>query len=196
MKRVEVASPSKPKIADATTVTPGQPAQVSVQNGTVIQVQLVPAKPGVLDPQLYAPAIPGVIVALLGLWIAHCFSARRDFRKEVADCCSDLKGLVDEAFTAASKAWVADPGSDRIAAINETKHKIQVLGIASTTLSRKTKGSVDLSSEITKFRRACTSDPFEDPTRIAENVVPADMLTAMIDLYARADHKLIDYWGN
>jgi hypothetical protein len=129
---------------------------------------------------LYAPAIPGVIVALLGLWIAHWLTARRDRRKEVLELCENVKAAVLEAETAGIGAWLSAPGADRTKTVREAKSKLQNLGIMATDLNRRTSTgvvgvvcgflfdrilSINVVREVARLRDAVTDDPFEEPDR-------------------------------
>ena len=64
-------------------------------------------------------------------------------------------------------AWTAGPTPERIAAIHDTKRKLQAVGIMATNLARRTAGRkcIDLAQQVAELRRACTIDPFEDPDR-------------------------------
>ena len=149
------------------TVSPGQTLIISRPGDTsTITLQLSPPAPKSLaDLSIYAPAVPGVLVALAGLLIAHWLTTRRDRRKEVADLCAEIKKAADEAATAAMSAWLLISGDERRAAIHDVKRRIQNLGIASTYIAGRTKGRINLSSNVAAFRKAATRDPFEDPER-------------------------------
>lgn len=131
-----------------------------------IVIQLEMPRKDLLDFSIYAPTIPGVLVALVGLIIAHQLSLARDRRKELRDLCTELKKLADDAATSAMATWQMPKSDDRQKAVNETKRMLQAVGIAATHLNRRQK-SIDLASQVYELRRAATTDPFEDPDREA-----------------------------
>lgn len=156
------------------------------------------------EPGVYAPAIPGIVVALLGLWIAHKLSVRRDRRKEILELCEGVKGAVGEAEKACTLAWLAPAGPDRLSAIHESKSKLQMLGIMATDLHRRTtRGfvfrvfnlfadivmSVNVIGEVARFRDMATSDPFEDPDRPSDDSHISDIAAMAAEIHARVNQQ-------
>lgn len=140
------------------------------------------------DPLIYAPAIPGVLVALAGLWIAHWLTSKRERNKAKLDYCEQIKALVDDAVAASTEAWIREEGLERERKIKETKRLIQQVGAAATRLKRLTaRSTIDVIIEVSELRRVATKDPFEDPTRTAdsshiENIMAAaDLICSKID---------------
>lgn len=167
-------------------------------------IHLLPTPQQWTDFGIYAPAIPGLIVALLGLWIAHRLSVRRDRRKEILELCDAVKTAVGEAEQACALAWLAPQGPERLAAIHQAKSKIQMLGIMATDLHRRTaRGlfaalyclfgdcvmSVTVIEEIARFRDLATSDPFEDPVRLSDNSRIEDIAAAAAEIHARVNYQ-------
>jgi hypothetical protein len=151
--------------------------------GTIGEQQIVlkvePPSTGMFSPSLYAPALPGVLVALFGLYVGHVLARSRDRRKEISDLCDSLKAVCDDAADAAVEAWLLESGPDRDLKIQQTKRKLQSVGIAATTLKRRAESTpwrlmrllgqptrtIDVLSNVAHLRRTATSDPFEDPSR-------------------------------
>jgi hypothetical protein len=171
--------------------------QVGLRSGDTIVIKLPSDTKQLTDLSIYAPAIPGLIVALVGLYIAHRFSAYRDRRKELSELCSATKELADEAASSALRAWAQNVGNERLEAIQETKRKLQLLGVSATTLAARTRGrkSVDLSREVAGLRRAATADPFEEPERVPSDAQTGPIMAALADLYAKADERFLQYAG-
>ncbi len=164
------------------TVTIQIPASATSQTYTV---QLDRRPQDWTDAAIYAPAIPGVLVALLGLWIAHWLASKRDRRKEVLELCVSVKDTLIDAQEACTRAWLCAPGPERAALVADAKSKLQMLGTAATDLRRRTDqgkfaafrhvifdtpGSIDVIIEVAKLRDIATNDPFEDPQRPADEI--------------------------
>ena len=49
------------------------------------------------EVSIYTPVLPGVLVALAGLWISHWLTKKRERRKEIFELCALLKERVREA---------------------------------------------------------------------------------------------------
>lgn len=116
---------------------------------------------------LLIPTVPGVIVALLGLFVGHLLTRSRERREEVRDLCHSIKNEAAEAAEAAVKAWHATDPSLRKIAVADTKRKVHIIGTRLTDLKRLTSGRswasreparINVSAELVKFRRACTND--------------------------------------
>lgn len=157
---------------------------VKLENSTV-KVELV-SHNSWLNPELYLPAIPGVLVALAGLWIAHCLARSRERRKEISDRCDTLRDSAELAAECALAAWACPKGNKRKEKIQKTKRKLQIVGTIATDLARRSKSrlrpGVDLAQEVTAFRRATTADPFEDPTRTGTHQRDGDVNNALANL--------------
>lgn len=143
-------------------------------------LSIEPPQKGWFDASIYAPTLPGIFVALAGLWVSHLLAAKRDRRKEVLDLCNSVKELLEEATKSAIEGWITDDLPKRRIAIIDTKSKIQALGIAVTTLNKRSVGrfvlikrflekrnSIDAIKLVADFRRTATGDPFEVPDRPA-----------------------------
>ncbi|MBR2270158.1 MULTISPECIES: hypothetical protein [Sphingobium] len=168
------------------------------------------------DPGVYLPALPGMLVALFGLWAAHALAQRRDKKKAVADLCEALKKMAAEASASAIDAWIEPDGAKRASGIASTKRLLQSAGITATTLKRRTQArwswqlakpmsifpvrlferrSINLLRDIFVLRQAAMADPFEDPGRGAD-VSRVDAINAAVSsLIASADRALFDYQG-
>lgn len=155
-----------------TTTPKAYSAQGKIGDQTV-SLQIVAPKAKLWDPAIYAPALPGVALAAVGLWIAHEFSAVRDRRKELRDLCDDLDSALKDATQAAADAWTKEAGAERKRAVKEAKRQIQILGIKATNLNRlsrrklwfRTERRIDLIKEVATFRDIATGDPFDDLNR-------------------------------
>ncbi|MCC8954315.1 hypothetical protein H8B02_12870 [Bradyrhizobium sp. Pear77] len=164
-----------------------QPVTINVGPGSQPQtftIQLEQRPPSWTDFAIYAPTVPGLVVAVLGLWVAHRFAVARDRRKEIAD----LKEFTKDALTAAQEAcvaaWMASPEESWLEKLMTAKGKLQELGIAATDLRRRTKQgwitdiqhvfiecplAVDIIHDIARLSNLATNDPFDDPQRQADN---------------------------
>lgn len=153
------------------------PASASGQSFTI---HFEPKAQDWRDPALYAPAIPGVIVALLGVWLVHRLTLQRDRRKEIVELCNATKDAAATAEAACIAGWLSTVGDERTAAILEAKGKLQALGIAATHLQHRTcQGairairsvfsgmdmSINVINEVAALRSVATDDPFEDAQR-------------------------------
>ncbi|WP_166295354.1 hypothetical protein [Bradyrhizobium sp. 2S1] len=87
--------------------------------------------PSWTDLAVYAPTLPGLVVALFGLWVAHKFAAMRDRRKEILELRESTKDALMEAEEACVAAWITPQGADRQAAVLDAKSKLQTLGTRS-----------------------------------------------------------------
>lgn len=83
--------------------------------------------------------------------------------------CAELKDLADATGAVSNSAWAEIDPAQRAHKIRETKRQLQRLGIASTFLSNKTRGKINVVSEAARLRSAATDDPFEDPSRGADS---------------------------
>lgn len=167
----------------------GEEVVVSADSGTITIQLLPPTSSGLLQPAIYGPAIPGVIVALAGLLIAHALTKRRERRKEVAELCANLKKLADEAAIAAVNAWSAEVGEKRKEAVRDVKRRIQALGIAATQVNRRTRHRIDVTSRVSAFRKAATKDPFEDQERPATDAAEGPILHELSAFLRELDEK-------
>lgn len=173
-------------------------------------IHLLPPSHEWTDPGLYAPAIPGVIVALLGLWIAHWLTTRRDRRKEVLELCENVKAAALEAENACAAAWLSEIGPDRAKFVHDAKSKLQNLGIMATDLNRRTSRGllaailcsvfdrvmgINVINEMARFRDIATSDPFEEPTRPPNNSDKInDIRAAVTEILARVNLQFHDLY--
>ena len=83
---------------------------INVQPGATqqtITLQLEPRPPQWTDLAVYAPTFPGLVVAILGLWIAHRLTVARDRRKQILELSEDAKDAVQEAEAACVSAWLS-----------------------------------------------------------------------------------------
>lgn len=129
---------------------------------------------------MYAPAVPGVVVALAGLWIAHRLTLVRENRKSLLELCEQVKERCDAAAIACATAWLSEKGLERERNVKEAKRLLQRVGTAATNLKRRTQPKtsfqqscssplpIDILAEVSELRRVATSDPFEDPIRAAD----------------------------
>ncbi|WP_454655026.1 hypothetical protein [Bosea beijingensis] len=157
--------------------------------GVSLSVQM--PKQNFANPAIYYPAIPGIAVALIGLWVGHVLTERRERRSEVSKLCEALKTAAEKATEVATQVWLANHSSERDLKIADAKRKFHMVGIAATGLKKipaygriKWPGarkpiSVDVVGAAGAFRRASISDPFEDPQRIASKDSAADAAEAL-----------------
>jgi hypothetical protein len=179
-------------------------------------VQAPDKKNSLYDAGVYLPALPGMLVALFGLWAAHALAQRRDRKKAIADLCEALKKITAEASAAAIDAWIEPDPKKRASGVASTKRLLQSAGITATTLKRRTharwswgiaaslslfplrileRRSINLIRSVSALRQAAMADPFEDPSRGAD-MSRADAINAAVSsLIASTDRALFDYQG-
>ena len=181
-----------------------------------VQVLVPEKKSSMFDVGAYAPAFPGILVALFGIWAAHALAQRRDRKKSISDLCESLKKITGDATIASIDAWLEPKAAKRASGIASTKRLLQSAGITATTLQRRTrarqswgivakksfwpprlfeKRSIDLIREVTNLRQVAMADPFEDPTRGADASRSDAINAAASSLVATADRALFDYQG-
>jgi len=151
--------------------------------------------------------MPGVIVALFGLYAAHLLACRRDRRKSVEDLCAVIIEAAQKAVESAELGWLSEPGTERVTYILTTKRRLQFVGMSATTLrmlSQKTarykpiierlkqrqllaRYEIDISKEVARLRRAATGDPFEDPMRQASDTQIEKIRLALGHLMTQVD---------
>ncbi|WP_145169736.1 MULTISPECIES: hypothetical protein [unclassified Sphingobium] len=173
-------------------------------------------KNSLYDAGVYLPALPGMLVALFGLWAAHALAQRRDRKKAIADLCEALKKIAAEASAAAIDAWIESDPAKRASGVASTKRLLQSAGITATTLKRRTNArwswglsaplsfyplriferrSINLLRPVSALRQAAMADPFEDPSR-GTDISRADAINAAVSsLIASTDRALFDYQG-
>jgi hypothetical protein len=174
-----------------------------------LTLQLEPRPPNWTDISVYAPTVPGLAVAILGLWIAHRFTMARDRRKEILELCEDTKAALGEAESACIKAWLS-PQAERAAAVANAKSRLQALGIGATDLRRRTvKGvvtrlkylvvdcliAVDVVNDVGRLRDIATNDPFDDATRQPDNNPVSDISAKAWEIYAKIDQQVHQLFG-
>lgn len=171
-------------------INPGQSLSISSDTTTII-IRVGDQTRGIWDPAMYAPALPGVLVALATLLIGHLLSSYREKTKRFGELCAALKAAADEAAMSAMAAWRCTAGAERLAAIHDTKRKLQSLGIAATTLANATRrgGSIDLIHEVANLRRAATADPFEDPCRPSDDSQTGAIMAALSAITFKIDER-------
>lgn len=171
------------------------------------------------DLTTYAPAIPGVVVALLGLFASHKLSQWRDRDKAVIDLANDLKQTAEDAAAIAVDAWLDSNPGTRLIKVHNAKHKIQALGIGATNLALRSeqhgrlvfndlnwkerlgkrsffaRRRVHVLKEVSSFRRAADADPFEDPTRGADSSRITKITKSLGNLTSKIDRSLTEYGG-
>ncbi|MHC1949622.1 hypothetical protein IF803_35380 [Bradyrhizobium sp. UFLA06-06] len=182
-----------------------QPVTINIGPGSQTQtftIQLEQRPPSWTDFAIYAPTVPGLMVAILGLWVAHRFAVARDRRKEIVD----LKEFAKDALTAAQEAcvaaWIASPDETRVEKVMAAKGKLQELGIAATDLRRRTKQgwitdirhvfidcplAINIVHDIARLRNLVTNDPFDDPQRQADNAKAEEISAVASEIRSRID---------
>jgi len=163
-------------------------------NRLVIQLQ-PPASHRLLDPLIYAPAIPGVIVALAGLAIAHYLTKRLDRRREANNLSLALQKSAQDAAKSAIHAWGTPKDDARQHLIFDVKRELQALGIAATQLKRRTHTKIDVVKEVAALRTAATADPFEDPEREADQGPVGNIQSALSTLLVAITEKCDRYYS-
>lgn len=205
--------------------TPLQPAQPMIERVVVtppdvkVYVQLPDKRNALFEVGTYAPALPGLLVALFGLWAAHELAQRRDRKKAVYELCETLKSVAEKAASIATEAWLEGDNDKRVSAVASSKRILQSAGVTATTLKRRTlkrrsfawvecslreriksrklveRKHIDVTRDVYLLRREATEDPFEDPTR-ASYPQKADSIAAILGtLCSNTDRALIDYQG-
>ena len=167
-------------------------------------IQITSARQDWSDLAIYAPALPGLIVAFLGLWIAHHLTRRRERRKEIFESCAALKEALEGFQQACESAWLSIRGEERSKAVHDVKSRLQSLGMMATDLSRRsTQGkvcalialfcdypmSVNVKNDIAALRDIATADPFEDPRRPSDDSVLFD-IRAQVGVIDARMHEL------
>lgn len=178
------------------------PVPSGMHRSEVIQIiQATPEKKDLTDLALYAPALPGVLVALAGVWFGHWLSQKRDRRKEISDACSEIKDLAGMAVDAAISAWTAKVGDKRRSSVKETYRRFNILGIAATSLRDRTDAkplfrrqkSIDLTSAVFALRKSAMMDPFDDPSRAASSANVDQINTELSALWAEVGRQFLNY---
>jgi hypothetical protein len=95
--------------------------------GQAITLKITPPESSLLNPAFYAPALPGVAVAVLGLWLGHVLARSKDRRKEIADLCDKLKLAAAQPSDAAMEAWLDDTASPERPLKVDTSRNLPVL---------------------------------------------------------------------
>jgi hypothetical protein len=190
----------------ANSVTVEVPAS-STQH--TITLQLEPRPLNWTDLAIYAPTFPGLLVAILGLWIAHRFTVARDRRKEILQLCEDTTSALMEAEAACVAAWLSST-EERANTIAITKSKLQAAGITATDLRRRTqKGllrtlkhlfvdcaiAVDVVNDIGQLRDIATSDPFESTTRQPDDSQIGSITAKVAEIQAMIDLQVHELFG-
>jgi hypothetical protein len=179
----------------------------STQHTITIQLEQKPLN--WTDLAIYAPTFPGLLVAILGLWIAHRFTVARDRRKEILQLCEDTTAALMEAESACVAAWLSSV-ADRATTIATAKSKLQAAGITATDLRRRTqKGpfrmlkhlfvdcaiAVDVVNDIGQLRDIATSDPFESLVRQPDDRQIGSITAKVAEIQARIDMQVHELFG-
>jgi hypothetical protein len=159
--------------------------------------------------------VPGVVVAIVGFWVVHHLSRRRDREKRVIDMGQEIQKQALEAASAAISGWTKAKGPTRKLAVSDATQKFSALGNAVTRLqltvpsiSRRHTISeswrlkelstlfqptrVDLSAELLAFRKVALGDPFDDPVRSPRHDVAADIHIELNAFCFALDKSLAD----
>lgn len=192
---------------------PDAPVTINVGPSSQTQtftVQLEPRPPSWTDPSIYAPTLPGVVVAVLGLWVAHKFAAMRDRRKEFLELRDVAKDALDEAESSSSAAWLAPADATRPEKLMLAKSKLQAFGTTATDLRRRTKQSlmthlrhvfwdvplaVDVVNDVARLRDLVTSDPFDDPNRQPDSIRASDIAALCAQIRGLMDMRFFQLYG-
>lgn len=147
-----------------------------------VSLKLAPPKSSMLDMSVYAPAIPGVLVALVGVWLTSRLAQRRERRKEVLELCDKFEVKVDEALTAVDAAWHSQIGYNRDIETKKTKRLLQDVGRLATSIRKhsacgrlreflcfigfsKRITEINVISSVSSLKRAIFTEDFEEPNR-------------------------------
>ncbi|WP_342249356.1 hypothetical protein [Sphingomonas sp. OTU376] len=105
-------------------------------------------------------------MALLGFWLAHALTVKRERRKEAGEICEQIEELAEKALESALAGWGAAIGAERTSATYRAKWDAQKLGLAVTRLHNKTSDAfhtgINLIEAAATFRTALFDDPTED----------------------------------
>ena len=185
---------------------------IDVQAGAAqqtITLQLEPRPQQWTDISVYAPTFPGLIVAILGLWIAHRLTVARDRRKQILELSEDTKDAVQEAEAACVAAWLS-PIEDRSSAVATAKSKLQAAGIVATDLRRRSSAglfrhlkylfvnctiAVDVVNDVGRLRDIATGDPFDNPTRGPDTARVSDISAKVAEIQARINLQTHELYG-
>lgn len=168
------------------------------EHGNSAHVEATKVDAPLWSASTYASAVPGVVVAIAGFWVVHRLARRRDREKRVMDMSADAHELAGKAASAAIAGWTAGKGPKRKSQIDEAIHLFQILGSTVTRLRDATarvsrrkwlgacwearslkllgsKHTLELSSELSAFRKLAIQDPFGDPDRGPDHDRSADI---------------------
>jgi len=149
----------------------GQPVLVCIRNPKPLWLDLAPT---------IVPAA-SLIVALIGLWVAHWLTVRRQRRDERFRLCQAARDLLNEIGEAASEVWRKpgnDPGVQAVA--YELVGKLGRLG-RNLEMLRGRDRRFDFGQQLIAFRRAVTAD-LEDTSRMPDPGRAGDVLATAGDL--------------
>lgn len=174
-----------------------------------ITLQLEPRPPQWTDLAVYAPTFPGLIVAILGLWIAHRLTVARDRRKQILELSEDAKEAVQEAEAACVSAWLSSI-EDRSSSVATAKSKLQAAGIIATDLRRRSASglfrhlkylfvyctiAVDVVNDVGRLRDIATGDPFDNPARGPDAGRVADISAKAAEIQALINLQMHELFG-
>lgn len=165
---------------------------------TSFEIRISEKPNSLLSPTLYAPALPGIAVAIIGLFVAHYLSRVRERRKEIRDVCDRLKTQAEKCVEVSASAWAEADNTKRATMVAETKRRLKILGITASHLRQSTRASwmnpmrvwsleLDVRHLVIRLRQACTKDPFDDPSRQSTSVPWDDLESALSDLELGTD---------
>jgi hypothetical protein len=189
-------------------VSSGSQSDGSSKHQIVIQTfQEVPQKQQPLyeNYQFWLP----IVTVILSVSAAHFLTRQRDRDRDILDLLASLEEQVSLACTAASSAWTERRGPKRVALVAEVKGRVQLIAGSIDRIKSQSKRYnlivgpirilwpyprfIDASEAMIAFRRAITSDPFDDEHRSINKLQLVQVEEAKLDLLAVLHSKWADW---
>lgn len=112
---------------------------------------------------------------MLGFYVVHSLSRRRDNEKAIADAFDRMVERADAIEKVVMKGWSARAEKNRESAVADALWELQRLGAAANLMNKRSKRlawksvhrEIDLNPEMAAFRDALTGGDFEDTQRAA-----------------------------
>lgn len=148
----------------------------------------------------------GLILALLGIYIAHSLSRSREKEKAVFDTYRGLGKELDSLKEAATKRWNYLDRATFDLAVAETRWRLQLIGASMELLRRLSKRRVSRlgvppwrhveivsTAAVKELRDSITADPFDDPA-IREKIDAKYEIEGAIGSFNTTIASLVGVW--